>query len=186
MDVGALVMNVNSVAFVANFVKTGMPLIKKRITVEGSAVARPKNIEALIGTPVSKVFEFAGGFRNECAKMIMGGPMMGLALYTEDMPVMKYTNAILALDAASAAQPEETACIRCGRCVTVCPMNLMPLNINNYTRFNNYDLLEKLNVADCIECGSCSYVCPAKRHLVQSIRLAKAELKRVAEQNGGN
>jgi len=185
MDVGALVMNVNSVAFISSFAKTGMPLLKKRVTVEGSALARPKNIEAFIGTCVSEVFEFSGGFKSECVKILMGGPMMGLALYTDEMPVMKYTNALIAMDAVSAAQPEETACIRCGRCVFVCPMKLMPLNINNYIRFANYDLLQKLNIGDCIECGSCSYVCPAKRHLVQSIRLAKAEVKRVSDQNGG-
>ena len=184
-DVKAHVLNVNTVAFIASYARTGMPLIKKRVTIDGEAVARPKNIEALIGTRASDVFAFSGGFKKECAKILMGGPMMGLALYTADMPVMKYTNALIALDAESAAQPEESACIRCGRCVFSCPVNLMPLHINNLIARRNFELLEKYNPADCIECGSCSYVCPAKRHLVQSIQLAKAEMKRVNDFNGG-
>jgi electron transport complex protein RnfC len=180
-DVKVLVLNVNTVAFIASYARTGMPLMKKRVTIDGEAVSRPKNIEALIGTRASDVFAFAGGFKKEYAKILMGGPMMGLALYTIDMPVMKYTNALIALDAQSAAQPEESACIRCGRCVTICPVNLMPLHINNFINHLNYELLEKYNVSDCIECGSCSYICPAKRHLVQSIRLAKTDMKRIAD-----
>jgi len=180
-DVGCLVMNVASVAFVADYLKTGMPLIKKRVTVDGSSVKTPMNVEALIGTPVGEVFKFSGGFTSEPAKIIMGGPMMGVSLYSDEIPVMKYTNALLALNDKDAKIPEEDVCIRCGRCVNACPMNLLPFDIDRLVKANQCDDLDKYNVMDCIECGCCAYVCPAKRMLTQSIRLGKDILRRRAK-----
>ncbi|MGI6083867.1 MAG: electron transport complex subunit RsxC [Acetivibrionales bacterium] len=179
-EVGCLVMNVTSVSFVAEYLKTGMPLIKKRVTVDGSSVKTPQNVEILIGTPVGEVFDFCGGFKSEPVKLIMGGPMMGVALYSADIPVMKYTNALLALNEKDGKIPEENVCIRCGRCVNVCPVNLMPFEIDRLVKANLYDDLEGYNVVDCIECGACSYTCPSKRHLTQSIRLGKDILRRKA------
>ncbi|MCX8129807.1 MAG: electron transport complex subunit RsxC [Clostridia bacterium] len=176
-DVGVIVMNVNSVSFIAEHIKTGMPLIKKKVTVDGSAVKKPANLEILIGTPLEDVFNFCGGFKSEPKKILMGGPMMGIAQYSLQTPVLKHTNALLAFDGKDAAQPAETACIRCGKCVEACPMNLIPLSLNQNSIIRNIDALNKYHVADCVECGSCSYVCPAKRHLVQSIRLGKALLR---------
>ena len=177
-DIGVVVQNINTVAFIAKYMRTGMPLISRRITVDGSAVKSPANVEVLIGTQLKDVFEFCGGFTEKPAKVIMGGPMMGVAQFSLDTSVLKQTNAILALNAKDAVLPEESVCIRCGRCVMTCPMNLMPLYINASVQLRDYDSAKAYSVNDCIECGCCSYVCPAKRHLVQSIRLAKTELRK--------
>lgn len=180
-DVGVLVQNINTASFIAGFIKTGMPLIKKRVTIAGSAVKEPKNVEVLIGTPLKDVFEFCGGFAQEPLKIIMGGPMMGIAQFSLDNMVVKHTNALLAFNRIDAELLKESACIRCGKCATVCPMGLLPLYINaNMTKGLIEDTV-KYSPADCIECGSCSYVCPAKRHLVQSIRYVKAELQKLAK-----
>lgn len=185
MDVGVVVMNVNSISFISEHVKTGMPLIRKRVTVDGPAVNKPSNVSALIGTPLRDVFEFCGGFRAEPRKILMGGPMMGVAQYSLDTSIVKHTNALIALDEKSANTGQESACIRCGRCVSACPMNLLPLYINLNAVDGTIEELEKYNTMDCMECGSCSYVCPSKRYLVQSIRLAKARLKTLQAKAAG-
>ncbi|WP_027622380.1 electron transport complex subunit RsxC [Acetivibrio clariflavus] len=183
-DVGVIVMNVNSVSFIAEHIKTGMPLIKKRVTVDGNAVNNPSNVEVLIGTSIQDVFEFCGGFKSPPYKVLMGGPMMGIAQFSLDTSVLKHTNALLAFDEKQAILPKPSACIRCGRCVWACPMNLLPLYLNMNALKGNVEELKKYYVNDCIECGCCSYTCPAKIHLVQSIRLGKA-LVRQAEAKGG-
>ena len=177
-DIGVVVQNINTVSFIAKYMRTGMPLISRRVTVDGSAVKSPANVEVLIGTQLKDVFEFCGGFVEKPAKVIMGGPMMGVAQFSLDTSVLKQTNAILALNARDAVLPEESVCIRCGRCVMTCPMNLMPLYINAGVMMRDFDSAEAYGANDCIECGCCSYVCPAKRHLVQSIRVAKTELRK--------
>jgi len=174
-------MNVASVAFVASYLKTGMPLIKKRVTVDGSAVREPRNVEVLIGTPLKEVFEFCGGFKSEPGKVIMGGPMMGVSQFSLDLPVLKHTNALLALDASESRIPEETACIRCGRCVRACPMKLLPLELDRLVKAQQYEEAQRLHLMDCIECGCCVYTCPAKRLMVQSIRIGKDYIRRNAK-----
>jgi electron transport complex protein RnfC len=178
MDVGCLVMNVNSISFVAEYINTGMPLIKKRVTVEGSAVRNPQNVEVLIGTSLADVFEFCGGFKSEPRKVLMGGPMMGISQYSLESTILKHTNAILAFDEKDAVLMEESACIKCGRCARACPMNLQPMNLNLMVNWRRFEELNKYHICDCMECGNCSYVCPAKRYLVQSIRLGKEELQK--------
>jgi electron transport complex protein RnfC len=187
-DVGVLVQNVGTVSFIANYLKTGMPLIKKKVTVDGGAVVNPMNVEVVIGTPLREVFEFCGGFSEEPRKIIMGGPMMGVAQYSFDNPVMKQTNALLAFNEKEAEETKESVCIRCGKCVAACPMSLLPLYINANVVRGNFEETLKYHVNDCIECGCCSYVCPASRHLVQSVRYAKAELRKLAagKQGGKN
>jgi electron transport complex protein RnfC len=184
LDVGVIVMNVNSVSFISEYLKTGMPLIKRRVTVDGSAVKDPANVEVLIGTRLSDVFEFCGGFSHEVHKVLMGGPMMGISQYSLNTSVVKHTNALLAFAREDVKVGSESACIRCARCVKACPMNLLPLYINLHSLKGNVEELEKYHANDCIECGSCSYVCPAKRHLVQSIRLAKTQLRQAASKGG--
>ena len=174
-DVGCVVMNVSTIAFVAKYMRTGMPLITKRLTVDGDAIAEPKNVEVAIGTSFSDVIDFCGGFKTEPKKIIMGGPMMGFAVPTVNYPVLKNNNAILAFSAAKSAEAEkpETACIRCGRCVNACPFSLMPAAIEKAYKAGNVDGLKALKVNLCMECGCCAYVCPAKRNLVSVNRLAK-------------
>jgi len=188
LDIGVVVQNVTTVSFIAQYFKTGLPLIRKKVTVDGSAVADPKNVEVLIGTPLKEVFEFCGGFCDEPRKIIMGGPMMGVAQHSLDDPVLKQTNALLAFGVRDAEQPRESVCIRCGKCAAACPMSLLPLYINLNVVRGNFEGIEKYHVSDCIECGCCSYVCPASRNLVQSVRIAKAELRKAAarKQGGGN
>lgn len=176
-DVGVIVMNVNSVSFVNEYIKTGMPLIKKRLTIDGSAVSKPANVEVLIGTQLEDVFNFCGGFKETPRKVLMGGPMMGVAQHSLQTSVVKNTNALLAFAENDAVLPSESPCIRCGKCVEACPMNLLPLYLNLNVTKGNIEGLIKYKVNDCVECGCCSYVCPAKRHLVQSMRLGKVKLR---------
>ena len=159
-DVGCVVMNVSTIAFVAKYMRTGMPLITKRLTVDGDAIAEPKNVEVAIGTSFSDVIDFCGGFKTEPKKIIMGGPMMGFAVPTVNYPVLKNNNAILAFSAAKTAEAEkpETACIRCGRCVNACPFSLMPAAIEKAYKAGNVDGLKALKVNLCMECGCCAYV----------------------------
>ena len=178
-DVGCVVMNVSTIAFIAKYLRTGMPLVTKRVTVDGDAIAEPKNVEVAIGTSFGDVIDFCGGFKTEPKKVIMGGPMMGFAVPSLDIPVMKNNNAILAFTAAKAAEAEkpESPCIRCARCVNACPFDLMPAAIEKAYKAGNIDALKALKVNLCMECGCCSYVCPAKRNLVTVNRLAKQLIK---------
>lgn len=176
-DVGCLVMNVTSVAFLADYMKTGMPLVSKRLTIDGSAIAEPKNVIVPLGTSIHEVIEFCGGYREEPKKLLMGGPMMGLALADDSLPVLKQNNAVLAFAELDARLPEPTACIRCGRCVESCPMHLMPTLLETWTKRKNAEELMKLGVMTCMECGTCAFRCPAGRPLVQAIRMGKAIVK---------
>jgi len=182
-DVGAIVSNVTTIAILARYIDCGIPLVNKVITVDGPSVKNPKNVLAPIGTPLIDLFEFCGGFDDAGPKKILvGGPMMGVAQPSADVPVVKTTNCVLAFPEKAAVAPKETACIKCGRCITVCPMSLMPPNIETaYTAYtaNTQGSLETLmhyKVNMCVECGSCAYVCPAKRKLVQVMQLSKDRL----------
>lgn len=180
-DVGCVVMNVTSVAFIAKYLKTGIPLVSKRITVDGSAIKEPKNVIVPLGTPIKDVIEFCGGYKCEPKKILMGGPMMGIALTDDSMPVLKQNNAILAFDEKDAKLAEETDCIRCGKCLKSCPMSLMPEAIAGCVKLKDVSGLEKLNVMTCMECGSCAFNCPAHKHLVQTIREGKAMVRSEAQ-----
>ena len=172
-DVGAIVNNIDTCTAIARAVKTGMPLIRRIVTVSGSAVKEPRNYSVRIGTPFKALFEKSEGFREEPVKIVMGGPMMGIAQFSIDVPVVKGTSGLLAFTEKEVTLQPESPCIRCGKCLDACPMNLLPLYLNAYAVKNDLDKAEAYHAADCIECGSCSYVCPAKRHLVQTIRVAK-------------
>ena len=177
LDVGVVVINVTTLAFIANYIKTGMPLVEKCLTVDGSAVKEPKNLIAPIGTSIADVLEAAGGCKAEPAKVLYGGPMMGIAVPDLSAPIMKNTNAIVAMDEKEAKPPKTTACINCGACLNHCPLRLDPRAIARAYKLDAAEDLQTLCVDLCMECGCCSYVCPAKRHLVQTNKLAKAKLR---------
>ena len=177
LDVGVVVINVTTLAFIANYIKTGMPLVEKCLTVDGSAVKEPKNLIAPIGTSIEDVLEAAGGCKTEPAKVLYGGPMMGIAVPDLSAPIMKNTNAIVAMDEKEAKPPKTTACINCGACLNHCPLRLDPRAIARAYKLDAAEDLQTLCVDLCMECGCCSYVCPAKRHLVQTNKLAKAKLR---------
>lgn len=172
-DVGCVVMNVTSIAVLADYVKTGMPLTTKRLTVDGSAITKPMNVRVPIGTPIKDIVEFCGGYKGAPAKLISGGPMMGLALVTDEFPILKQNNGILVFDEKDAKSSLTTNCIRCGRCVNACPMGLMPTRLESYTELGNAEELKKLNIMNCMECGCCAFVCPADRKLVHAIKIGK-------------
>ena len=179
-DVGCVVMNVTSLSILNYYMDTGLPLVRKRITVDGGAVTNPQNVFVPIGTPIADLIEFCGGYKERPEKLLMGGPMMGMALYDDSLPILKQNNAVLALTRAETVSPKEDPCIRCGRCAEVCPMSLMPTLIERYARAGDAKTLEKIGVGVCMECGSCAYACPARRPLVQYLRGAKAVQRKAA------
>ena len=175
-DVGCIVMNVTSVAFISRYLRTGMPLVKKRITVDGNAVGEPKNLLVPIGTPISHILDLCKVEGAE--KVTMGGPMMGITVYDTELPLLKQNNAILAFKGKYAESKPTTDCIRCGRCLRACPMNLTPAPVEYAVKKQGADELKALNVMYCMECGSCSFVCPAGRPLTATMRLAKNEVRK--------
>lgn len=176
MDVGCVVDNVGTIATIGNVIATGMPLIQRVTTVTGSAITNPKNLYIRIGTLFTDIVEQCGGFSEEPGKILNGGPMMGISQYTTEVPVIKGTSGILILNRKDANIPEPSNCIRCGKCVDACPVNLQPYLISRQAMLKMFDDAEKNYAADCIECGSCSFICPAKRPLVETIRVAKKEV----------
>lgn len=176
IDVGVIVLNCTTLAEIARYIRTGMPLVEKCVTVDGSAVVSPRNLIAPIGATLEAVFNFCGGFKAQPGKVLYGGPMMGVSVPELSMPVLKQTNALLALDAKDAAPVDATNCIRCGRCTIVCPVGLAPVSIAAAYGSGSMETLQKIHANLCMECGCCSYVCPAKRPLVQQNKLAKAAL----------
>ncbi len=176
LDVGCVVLNSTTTAFIGKYLKTGIPLVEKCVTVDGSAVKEPKNVIVPIGTPLSDVFEFVGGFAAEPSKVLYGGPMMGIVVPDMSYPIIKNTNAILAFNEAEAVLPKTTACIRCGACVNTCPFGINPPAIAKALKNEDMEGMEKAGALLCMECGCCSYVCPATRPLVANNRLAKKSL----------
>ena len=176
-DVGCVVINVASVAFIGRYAETGKPLVSRSITVDGGAIREPKNLRVPIGTSFSDIIDYCGGFKSEPRKIISGGPMMGIAICDIDAPICKQNNALLAFDEKNASLKKERDCIRCGKCVDVCPMSLMPTLIERFARIKDTDKLKSSNTMVCMECGSCAYACPSGRPLVQYMRLAKQVLR---------
>lgn len=180
-DCGVILSNVTSVAFVGQYFRNGVPLINKRMTIDGDAVNTPKNIIAPIGTPIHDIINFCGGYKSAPKKILMGGPMMGRAIFSDAMPIVKNNNAILAFSKEQAYIPEETACINCGRCHMACPFNLLPTGFADAYLAKDVDMLNQLHVMECMECGSCSFVCPARRPLSFMNKLGKGLVKEASK-----
>ena len=180
-DAGVLVLNATTAAFLARYLRTGMPLVTRRLTVDGDAVARRQNVEVIIGTPLQEVLDFCSGLAEDTGKVLTGGPMMGIAMASTAFPVLKQNNAVLAFREASSHLPAPQPCIHCGRCVNDCPVGMSPVQLAGAYRRQAVDELARLHAELCIECGTCSYVCPAMRPVTQSVRLAKGLLR----QKGG-
>ncbi|MDS1005286.1 electron transport complex subunit RsxC [Clostridium sporogenes] len=172
-DAGCVVQNTATVREIYNAVVLGRPLMERIITVTGEAVKEPKNIRMKLGTNLRELVEFCGGYKEDPVKVISGGPMMGMTIPTLDIPTVKGSSGLLSLTAAQAVLPQASSCIRCGRCVEACPMNLIPSTLDSFSNRGELGAFEELHGIDCIECGCCTFVCPAKRHLIQSIRTAK-------------
>lgn len=173
IDVGCIVLNCTTVATIGAYLKTGMPLVEKCVTVDGGAVKNPQNVIAPIGASLEDLFNCCGGLTQSPSKIIYGGPMMGITVESASTPVIKNTNAVLALTEKEAKLPKTTACIRCGGCVNTCPFGLAPVSIAVAYENRDAEMLNELSVRSCMECGCCSYVCPANRPLVQLNKLAK-------------
>jgi electron transport complex protein RnfC len=176
MDVGVLVQNVGTAAAVEQAIRLGIPLIERVVTVTGEGVQEPKNLRVRLGTPVGVLLDACGGFRETPGKLILGGPMMGLNQYTTDVPVIKGTSGMVVLPVSQVNMEEPRNCIRCGTCVGVCPMNLLPNVLGVLATRGFFDQAERHYLLDCIECGSCGFACPAEIPLVHLIRYAKAEV----------
>ena len=188
METGVVVSNVGTAAQVAIAIKTGMPLIERITTVTGSCIQNPKNMMVKIGTPYSEVIDQCEGFKSDkkVGKVISGGPMMGIAQTTIEVPITKGSSGILCLDEKEGHVPKPQNCIRCGKCVDICPAFLQPLYISAHSLKYDYEAAEGYRALDCIECGSCSFICPARRPLLQSIRVAKREIAAIKRKQQAN
>lgn len=175
-DAGCAVFNVDTASAIYRRFAMGMPVVRRIVTVSGSAVANPKNIEVRVGTLVEKLIDECGGYVDAPNKLLMGGPMMGVSVYSLDIPVIKGTNAFLSLCGNEDKRTEDPQCIRCGKCINACPMHLLPIYMNVYGKAGELEKAAEVGMLDCIECGSCSYECPARIQLVQQFRLSKGKI----------
>ena len=175
-DAGCIVDNVETLVAINRAVKEGKPVMDRIFTVTGDAVANPGNFEYCIGMSYAEILEEAGGFKEDPEKMISGGPMMGFSMFSLDVPVTKTSSSILGFTKDEVAKMEPSACINCGRCVSVCPEQIVPSRLAKMSQFHDSESFEKWNGMECIECGSCSYICPAKRPLAQYIKTMKKQI----------
>jgi Na+-translocating ferredoxin:NAD+ oxidoreductase subunit C len=173
-DIGVAMSNVATVTSVARGGMRRIPLTHRVIRVTGGGIVRPKNLLVPIGTPMGALIEYCGGLRKTAARIIAGGPMMGFAFTNPHTPVTKGTSGITVLTHEEIRRVGQTGCVRCGRCVDVCPMKIVPTRVAMASRCRDLNLARKYNIMACFECGSCAYVCPAGLPLVQQIRTGKA------------
>jgi electron transport complex protein RnfC len=178
MDVGCLVHNVGTAFAIFQAVQFRKPLVERVVTVTGRNINDPKNLLIRIGTPAIDAIDHCGGYIKPPKKIIFGGPMMGIGQFTDQVPVIKGTSGILVPAPDEAIIPEPGPCLRCGRCVDVCPMSLHPCIIVDYIDNLRFDDAERIGILDCIECGCCAYTCPVRRRLVHNLKFGKAEIWR--------
>ncbi len=175
-DAGCIVDNVETLVAINRAVKEGKPVMDRIFTITGDAVANPGNFEYCIGMSYAEILEEAGGFKEDPEKMISGGPMMGFAVFSLEIPTTKTSSSLLCFKKDDVSASEVTACINCGRCVSVCPEQIVPSRLAKMSQFHDSESFEKWNGMECIECGSCSYICPAKRPLAQYIKTMKKQI----------
>lgn len=183
MDIGVVVQNVGTAIAVYDAVRFGKPLIDRVITVTGRIVKNPANLQARIGTMYSNLLDHCGGTTEKIGKVVSGGPMMGFAIPTLETPMTKGSSGLLILDEKEAHKDEENTCLRCGRCVDICPLNLVPSLIASNVRYEDYEAAEKYGVMDCMKCGSCAYVCPSHIKLIQWIDIGKLKVNQMRAKN---
>lgn len=176
IEVGAVVQNVGTAFAVYEAVQKNKPLFERIITITGKSVKKPSNLLARVGTPMSELINFCGGLPEDTGKVIAGGPMMGKALSSIDVPMTKGSSGLLIMPSLESQREKMRNCIRCAKCISVCPMGLQPFFLMNTTERNMWDEVETAHVMDCIECGSCSYTCPSSRPLLDYIRLGKGRV----------
>lgn len=184
-DVGVVVNNVDTCTAVYHAIASRRPVMSRVVTVSGSGVVQPSNFRVRIGTPFADVLAHAGGLRDNVRKVLVGGPMMGIAQFDLNVPVVKGTSAILAFTEREVTDKTDAPCIKCGKCVEKCPMGLMPLFLNAYARKGDLEKCQEYHIMDCIECGVCSYLCQCERHPSQAIKIAKQQITRRARAQGG-
>jgi electron transport complex protein RnfC len=175
-DIGVVVHNIATCFAIYEAVYKNKPLYERVLTITGSCISNPQNVLARIGTPIKELIDFCGPLKEEAAKMIIGGPMMGIAQFTTDVPVIKSTTGVILFNDKEVKMLDEEFCIRCGACVRECPVGLMPCLINLASEKEMWQESKIYGALDCIECGLCDYVCPANRRSVQSIKIAKLAL----------
>ena len=175
-DAGCIVDNVETLVAINRAVEEGKPVMDRIFTVTGDAVANPGNFEYCIGMSYAEILEEAGGFKEDPEKMISGGPMMGFAVFSLEIPTTKTSSSLLCFKKDDVSASEVTACINCGRCVSVCPEQIVPSRLAKMSQFHDSESFERWNGMECIECGSCSYICPAKRPLAQYIKTMKKQI----------
>ena len=183
-DVGIVVLNVSTIIFLGQYMRTGVPLILRRVTVDGSAIRQPGNVWVPIGTMIKDIIAVCGGYQEEVYLLLQGGPMMGTAQESDEASITKRTNAVLAFGKSEMKEHMEISCIRCARCIEACPMNLMPVWLDQNIRLKDVEALKALKLNACIGCGLCSFGCPSNRRLVQNFRVVKKILYNSAEGGG--
>ncbi|MGB4254380.1 MAG: 4Fe-4S dicluster domain-containing protein, partial [Rectinema sp.] len=188
MDVGCVVSNVGTLCAIADAFREGKPLIERGFTVTGGACRTPKNLVVPVGTVVADLAKtgIIDIDEESLSKVIFGGPMMGVAVPSSEIPVQKNTSGVVLMSVEEALQFEEKTCIRCGRCIRACPMRISPALLAIAIESGNYSEAEKIGLQDCIECGACSFVCPARRYLVQRFRIGKQVLRALKQKEAQN
>ncbi|VAW78398.1 Electron transport complex protein RnfC [hydrothermal vent metagenome] len=177
VELGIICHNVATAAAIARAIHHGEPLISRVVTVTGAGVREPRNLDVRVGTPISALIEQCGGYTDEVSRLLIGGPMMGFALHSDQLPVIKTSNCVLAASAQQAPEPlQPSPCIRCAQCADVCPANLLPQQLYWYAFSRDMEKIQDYNLFDCIECGCCAQVCPSHLPLVQYYRFAKTEI----------
>jgi Na+-translocating ferredoxin:NAD+ oxidoreductase subunit C len=179
IDVGALAVNVGTAVAVAQYFRSGLPLIERVVTVSGTALRRPSNLLVPIGTPMREAVEYCGGIDHPSPRILLGGPMMGMVQKNLDVPVVKGTSGILVLTENEVTDIDTLSCVRCGRCLDACPIFLNPARLGLLARKGLWEEMKENNVMDCFECGSCSFVCPSGIPLVQSFRVGKGMVRKL-------